>query len=233
VLAGLLLRLPSPCLVSATKKNEKTRNGRYNRSMALSRASASLEFLLHIVADNIIPHFKASHIAYDALAKAQGNNAQMTAFCANLHQYEALILTCPEVHFMEFDFWRELLFIVARDANVMKQSGWLVVRIRQITYFVHQRNRNIEADITLRNQQGGQLSYLVLESILQKHVSVANAECITAREMFTVLMDMANALEQMNDRARGKKLVLPPGFPEVMSMLDTIAQNNRRRFWTC
>jgi DNA invertase Pin-like site-specific DNA recombinase len=66
-------------------------------------------------------------------------------------------------------------------------------------------------DIVLRNQQGGQLSYLVLESIPQKHVSVANAECITAMEMFKVLIDMAKALEQMNDRTRGKKLVLPPG----------------------
>jgi hypothetical protein len=177
----------------------------------------NIEMLLHVVVPNMLPHYKQSHSAYRGLQNAKGDSDRMNAFFSSV-----LLMTCPEIYFIEFDFWRELLFIVERDANLLKQSGWLTALARQIQNRTLQRNRNIEASVRLTDQQGGKLNYYVLESILQKHVSIANAECITAWSLFSVLLEMARNLEQINDKEKGKKLIHPPGLDAAMRELKQI-----------
>jgi hypothetical protein len=76
----------------------------------------------------------------------------MTEFFTSLYRYQALILTCPKLYFIDFDFWRELLFIVERDANLMKQSGWMIAGAQQIQHLTQQRNTNIEFEINLKEE---------------------------------------------------------------------------------
>jgi hypothetical protein len=185
----------------------------------ISGIAFNIEMLLHVVVPNILPHYKQSHSAYFGLQSAKGDSERMGAFFASV-----VAMTCPEIYFIEFDFWRELLFIVERDANLLKQSGWLTALARQVQARTLQRNRNIEAAARLTDQQGGKLNYYVLESILQKHVSIANAECITAWSLFEVLLEMAKNLEKINDKKMGKKLIHPAGFDATMRELKQIVE---------
>jgi len=41
-------------------------------------------------------------------------------------------MTCPEMHFVEWDFFKELLFLVEKDPEFLKQAGWLLRRAREI-----------------------------------------------------------------------------------------------------
>jgi hypothetical protein len=177
----------------------------------------NIEMLLHIVVPNILPHHKLSYSAYLGLQSAKGDDDRMNSFFSRV-----LFMTCPELYFIEFDFWRELLFIVERDANLLNQSGWLTALARQIQSQTLQRNQNIDHGTRLTDQQGGKLSYYVLENILQRHVSIANAECITAWSLFKVLLEMAHSLEVINDKEKGKKLIRPAGLDAAMKELKQI-----------
>ncbi len=229
VLGGVTGAVGAALAVALTLSGERAEERRQKQEKEIRQINAviagigfNIEILLHIVTQNILPHYTQSHIAYKALQGTKGDVDRMTEFANSLHTYHALIMTCPELYFIEFDFWRELLFIVERDANVLKQSGWLVAGAHQIKNLTLQRNRNIEFDLHLRNQQGGKLNYYALESMLQRHVTIANAECITAGKLFYVLRDMAKKLERINDQAQGQKLILPPGLDDAMKELKQI-----------
>ena len=115
--------------------------------------------------------------------------------------------TCPELHFIECDFWKEIPFIIKKGPELVKQSGWLASYAREIQNATAQRNKNIEAARTLVSQQGGALNFYVLDSVLQLQASVSNSECVTALEFFRVCLRMARHLEQIirTYRAPGTK----------------------------
>jgi hypothetical protein len=144
----------------------------------------NIETLLHLVMQNILPHYGQSHAAYKALCVLPRDSERMTQFALSLHQYPALMMTCPQLHFIECDFWKELPFIIERDPELVKQSGWLVSYAREIQNATTQRNKNIEAAQTLVSQQGGGLNFYVLHSVLQMQASISNSECVTALEIF-------------------------------------------------
>jgi hypothetical protein len=87
----------------------------------------NIETLLHLVMQNILPHYRQSHAAYKALyAVPPDDGESMARFAISLHQYPALMMTCPELHFIECDFWKEIPFIIEKDPELIKQSGWLI-----------------------------------------------------------------------------------------------------------
>ena len=187
----------------------------------------NIETLLHLVMQNILPHHRQSHAAYKALCELPKDGESIKQFAISLHQYPALMMTCPELHFIESDFWKEIPFIIEKDPELVKQFGWLMSYAREIQNATGQRSKNIQAARILASQQGGGLNFYVLDSVLQLQASISNSECVTALEFFRVCLRMARNLEDINHtyKIRGKKttLIPPPPLPDAMNALKKIA----------
>jgi len=237
VLGGAIGAIGAALAVVLTLSGERTEEKRKEQEREINQINAviagigfDVEMLLHVVIPNFLPHYKDSYRAHRELLATKGDESRMRNFFNSLHSYQGLVMTCPKLHFIEFNFWNELLFIVERDANLLKQSGWLITLSLQLKDLTLQRNKNIDADMLLRNQQGGKLSYYVLDSMLQRHMSVANAECLTALQLFNHHLTMAATLARINDSARGKRLTVPPELNTALSELNKIADERRAEY---
>jgi hypothetical protein len=208
-------------LKSALEKQEKELR---QINVVIAGIGFNVETLLHIAAQNIVPHHKASHTAYKAFVEAARASA-LGQFAASLANYKCLMMTCPGPHFMECDFWRELPFIAEKEPELLKQSGWLTAFARELGDATSQRNRLIEDARGLLQQQGGALNGPLLHNVLQHQASVSNTECIAAHQLFGVLRQMARHLEKLSATytipGKRSKLIPPPALDE---MLDELAQ---------
>jgi hypothetical protein len=84
------------------------------------------------------------------------------------------MMTCPEIYFVEVDFLRKMPFIVKKDPSLVKDTGWLVGRTKEINSTVHDRNRYIETAREVAFSQKGGINFWQLDSILQIMTSIAN-----------------------------------------------------------
>jgi hypothetical protein len=111
---------------------------------------------------------------------------------ASLNEYPALNTKCPEISFFECDFWKDLPFIVEKNPEILKKSGWLMSFAKEIRNNIAQRNGIIDDRVALSHQESG-LNFRVFGSMVQKHASIANAECMTALQLFITLLDIVSA----------------------------------------
>ena len=230
VLGGVIGAVGAALAVALTLRGERTEERRKQQEREIEQINAviagvafNIEILLHIVHDYVLPHHNESHAVYKAYREVKGDIERAKRFVASLNDYPALNTKCPEIHFFECDFWKELPFIVEKDAEILKQSGWLLSLAKEMINHIRQRNYNIDAAIQLMNQHDG-LRFPVAGSIVQRHTSIANAECATAWQLFTKLLDMAKSLQGVNDRAR--KLIPPPPLQGVMTKLEEIVRRS-------
>jgi hypothetical protein len=180
----------------------------------------NIELLLHIVYDHTLPHFEQSHAAYKAFLDVQGDTDRAKRFLASLNGYPALNTRCPEIVFFECNFWEKLPFIVEQEPEVLKQSGWLVNLAAEMIDHIRQRNSNIYATITLMNQQEGSLGFYVVGTIVQRHASIANAECAASLQLFNKLIEMTESLQRLDERT--KKVTLPTPLEGAIRRLKEI-----------
>jgi hypothetical protein len=139
--------------------------------------------------------------------------------------YRALVTTCPEMHFIELDFFRELPFIVEKDPELLKQTGWLISQSRDLATAIKNRNSHIVAAMRTTTDKGG-LKLAELNSILHLQTSIANAECITSLQLFELLLEMEKKLEAINEtykiKARKSRLTVAKPLETVMNQLREI-----------
>jgi hypothetical protein len=225
---GIALELFKNWRVNVKASHEKQTRELQQINGVIAGIGFNIETLLHLVMQNILPHYRQSHAAYKALhALPRDDGENIARFAISLHQYPALMMTCPELHFIECDFWKEIPFIIEKDPELVKQSGWLVSYAREIQNATSQRNKSIEAARALASQQAGKLSFYVLDSVLQIQAATSDAECVTALEFFRVCLRMARHLENINRtyKIRGNKTTLTPPtpLPDAMNELKKIA----------
>ena len=137
-----------------------------------------------------------------------------------------VFFTCPPLNFLTIEFRQDMLFIVDRDAELLMQGDIITSLIYQLKFLTEQRNTNIREDTQLRNLQGGALNYYVFENVIQRHVSVGQAECAVAAQCLDKLLECANTLDRINDKTRGKKLIPPPALDNVVRELHKIVNEN-------
>jgi hypothetical protein len=101
-------------------------------NIAIIAIAYNIGTLLHIVLQNIVPHYRQSHAAYKALHEAKSDSNKLSEFFISLHKYPALMMTCPEMYFVEVDYFREMPFIAEKDPNLVNDAGWLVGRTREM-----------------------------------------------------------------------------------------------------
>lgn len=197
-------------------------------NIAIIGIAYNIGTLLHIVFQNILPHYKQTHAAYRELHQLKSDSSKLTEFFRSLHKYPALMMTSPDIYFVEVDFFREMPFIAEKDPNLVNDAGWLVGRTKEMYSTTRDRNRYIEAARGAVFGQGGALNFWQLDSILQTMTSISNKECIIALEFFELFLRIGQQLEALNDTykidAKKSKLIPPPPLTDAMQQLREIAE---------
>jgi hypothetical protein len=211
---------------NAKERTEKQRREVVQIKIAFAGIAFNIESMLHAVFKNLLPHHEQSHPAYQELQTTKGDGDRISQFRISLQEYPALMMTCPEMHFVEWDFFKELPFLVEKDLELLKQAGWLLRRAREINKAISDRNNFIQAAINLTSNQGGRLNFYQLDGILQRQLSVSTAECVTALEFFSMLLDTAKRLEAISGTYKipgaQTKLIPPEPLAEAMRKLAQI-----------
>jgi hypothetical protein len=191
---------------------------------AIVAMAYDIESLLHIVGQNVLPHYEASHAAYAELDNVSVDGARMGAFAQSLTNYPALFMTCPGPHFKELDFSNNLGFLNEKDPTLVKYSGWLTGFSREIEKAIRVRNENIETANKLLMESGGALNFLQLRIILQLQTASADTECVISWQLFDSLLRMERALEKVRKSygAKDMNIVLPPALDPTMKRLREI-----------
>lgn len=228
MLVGIRLEMYKTSREQKKRAHEKLEKEVSQINIAIIGIAYNIETLVHIVVQNILPHYKQSHTAYKALHEVKGDSNKLSEFFISLYKYPALMMTSPEIHFVEVDFFREMPFIAEKDPNLVKDAGWLVGRTRAIHSTMNDRNRYIEAARGSTFGQGGALNFWQLDSILQTMTSIANKECMIALEFFELFLRINQQLEGLNATykidATKSKLVPPEPLAETMKQLREIAE---------
>jgi hypothetical protein len=202
-------------------------------NITISAISYNIEALLHIVTQYIIPHHTDSHKAYADLRRAVGDPKSAAEFAATSFPstYPALVTTCPEIHFREWNFLKELPFVVEKDPELLKQSDWLISQSRDLATAIKNRNHNIVSAMRITTQQGG-LKLAELGSVLHLQTSLAESECITSLQLFNLFVEIEKKLEIINNtyvlEAKKSTLTMAKPFETVIDRLREIAKETRQ-----
>jgi hypothetical protein len=230
---GIALELFKSRRTNVKERREKQRRDVAQIKVAVAGIAFNVESMLHAVFQNLLPHHEQSHVAYEELQTIKGDGDRISQFAIGLHKYPALMMTCPEMHFVEWDFFKELPFLVEKDPELLKQAGWLLRRAREINKAISDRNNYIQAAINLTASQRGGLNFYQLDGILQRQVSISNAECVTALEFFSMLLDTAKRLETLSGTYKipgaRTRLIPPEPLAEAMRRLAEIHQEAVRQ----
>ena len=131
------------------------------------------------------------------------------------------------MHLIEWDFFKEMPFVVEKDPELLKQTGWLISQSRTIAAAIQNRNRNIISAMQTTNQQGG-LKTQELRSILHLQTSIAAAECLTSIQLLELFLSIETKLEAINDTykidARKSKLTATKPLEDAMNELREIVK---------
>jgi hypothetical protein len=127
-------------------------------------------------------------------------------------------------------FFKELPFIVEKDPELLKQTGWLISQSRDLATAIKNRNSHIVAAMHTTTEQGG-LKFAELDSMLHLQTSIANSECITSLQLFELFLVMEKKLEAINDtykiEAKKSKLTVAKQLETVMNQLRDIVKATR------
>ena len=191
-------------------------------NVAIAGMGYNIETLLHSTLQYILPHHTESYLAYTALDQASGNPQQLAQLVISISTYRALVTTCPELHLIEWDFFREAPFIVEKDPELLKQTGWLISQSRELATALRNRNDHMINAMNITNQQGG-LKTSQFQSILHLQTTIADAECVIALRLFELFLDIEKRLEAINEtykiEARKSKLTVAKPLYDVMNQI--------------
>jgi hypothetical protein len=146
-------------------------------NVAISGMGYNIETLLHFTLQYILRIIPKAISFYTALGKASGNPQQLAQLVMSISTYRALVTTCPEMHLIEWDFFRETPYIVEKDPELLKQTGWLISQSRELATALKNRNDHMINAMNITNQQGG-LKTSQFQSILHLQTTIADAECV-------------------------------------------------------
>src|SRR6266403_4273387 len=127
MLVGIVLEIYRNSHSAKKGMREKLEKEVSQINIAISGISYNIEVLLHVVSDYIIPHYDESHIVFAALEEAQEDRQKLQQLATSFSSpnYPALRKTCPELVFIEWDFFKEVPFIVEKDPELLKNTGWV------------------------------------------------------------------------------------------------------------
>ena len=134
----------------------------------------------------------------------------------------------PVLYLVEIDFFKELPFVIDKDPEVLKLSGWILNYINQLKNILNERNKQIDV-ATINDTQKG-LDVEVVARVAETSANISVAEIINVYQLLLQLREMSLKLEQIIKRdygnISGKKLRVQFSsvFDDMMGKLELIAK---------
>jgi hypothetical protein len=183
----------------------------------------NMEALLHTVMQQILPHREQSHAALAAV-RASGKNAmQLSAFIELMHsKFTAMMTRCPEPYFVDLEFFKDIPFVIEKDLDLLKRSGWMVFYARALKELINEQNKRIESAEIIGDLQ-------VLEEQIRVQANIGDGEVINSLLLFEQFVVICKRLKKITMSYRKKfgvrvALVFPSPLDHVMRELRRIAE---------
>jgi hypothetical protein len=110
LLVGLVLDIIRRFLENRKVKSEHREKEIPQTRGALESIGHKLTTLIHIAAQNILPHHRETEAAYADFRTTIGDHVRTELFSLSLYRYPGLMMTAPPVYFIEYDFLEKLPF---------------------------------------------------------------------------------------------------------------------------
>jgi hypothetical protein len=186
----------------------------------------NIESLLHIVMQQILPHREHSHAALEALDITGGDEEKVRVFFETMHdKYRAMMMRCPEPYFIDLEFFKEISFVLAKDPELLKRSGWMVSYTRALKELI--KEQNIRIDLAANRAEQG-LTFTTLREDVRVQAHIGDGEVINALmlfEQFVIICKKLRKITETYSKEFGVRLAV--AFPEplesVMGELRRIA----------
>jgi hypothetical protein len=188
----------------------------------------NIEALLHIVMQQILPHREDSHAAFAALHAAENDAAQLGVFFETMHsEFRAMMMRCPEPYFIDLEFSKEIPFVLAKDPELLKRSGWMVSYTRALKELIKEQNTRI--DIAASTNAGQSLDFQVLEEQIRVQAHIGDGEVINSLMLFEQFVAICKKLRKITEsysKEFGVRLAVdfPAPLDNTMHELRRIAE---------
>jgi hypothetical protein len=129
-------------------------------------------------------------------------------------EFTAIMTRCPELYFIDLEFFENIPFVMEKNSELLKRSGWVVSYTRMLKEILSERNKRIDMATSTNNTSDLQL---VGEQIrIQAHI--ADGEVINSLLLFRQFIYIRKQLEKIikiYPEKLGKRFV--PGFPAALA----------------
>jgi hypothetical protein len=194
-------------------------------NVATVAMATNLELLIHYTFQNVIPHFEASHAAYQESLQVPNLNEEIDKFVRSVQgRYPHVMMTVPALNILEHDFLAHLSFAIADAPELLQKGNWFGHLARVLRQHFDDRNRQVE--LAYREALKG-VYFNEIKSTLQIQESVGIAECVTMLQLLEQIQLIGNILECVgraygNKVGQAKKLVPPDALADALNRLRAI-----------
>jgi hypothetical protein len=175
------------------RRNTKAERERLERELvSLNSANTAIlfniELLLHVIMQQIMPHYKASHAADRALSDLSDQSIDKNTFDQLFKsQFQPMIERCPKLYFNGVDLSKDLPFLIENDPNLLKLSGWMMNYISYLKDILFSRNKLIDAFTVTEDTSSG-LDIDPIETQATNQAKIANTTVINAYNLLDLLL---------------------------------------------
>jgi hypothetical protein len=205
------------------RENRKLMRERRERELAelsgvMTAIGFDIEALTHTAMQQVLPHHKQSHAAVAAVLAVQSGTMTIQQFDALLHsEFRPMMTRCPDPHFIEIKLFRDLPFVVARDSEHLKLSGWVPAHMRDLRNILSERNKIIDL-ATLGKEP---LDFEMIERQIATQATISDVEVVNTFQLFRRIIVVSKKLETTISRdykvVVGPKLKVQP--PEALKSI--------------
>ena len=176
------------------------------------------EALQHLAMQQVLPHYKASHAAHAFLEQVTTAEQAQNFGRAMSQQFSGMTTRCPEPYFIEVDLFKEIPFVLAKDPELLKLSGWATNFIRELKNNLRDRNEAIG-----KGGDGNGLVFPELVEFVRVQAMISNAEVVHCLQLIQQIQAICRKLRivvEKYEHVPGPHLKVEP--PEIM--LETVKE---------
>ena len=232
-LAALLAFVVAILLDWLRTKSERKTKVRERREQELAKLSSTntiltfnVETLIHTAMQQILPHYEASQLALNEIQAARKSIQDKSGHVITPNMHESM-RRCPEPNLTDADLFMELSFLIKKDAQLLKEMGWVRTYMRHLQFVLRERNKLI--DIATTGFSEG-ITHSVFERQIENQANVAIPEVVNCYKLFKALEcateGISNILSNDYEGVEGPKLKIakPPIYDEVIMKLENIVK---------
>lgn len=133
-----------------------------------------------------------------------------------------MMTRCPEPYFIDLEFFKDIPFVIEKELELLKRSGWMVFYARALKELISEQNKRIESAESI-------VDFQVLEEQIRVQANIADSEIINSLMLFEQFVIICKKLKKVTKRYKKKFGVrlaagFPPPLDDVMRELRRIAE---------